>query len=37
VLPDGWLAVGSVRAGSGVTVDGRPFAGAAGWDHFITD
>lgn len=35
VLPDGWTAVGEVRAGDpAVTVDGRPHAGVAGWDHF---
>ncbi|GAB3801136.1 hypothetical protein GCM10027605_18000 [Micromonospora zhanjiangensis] len=33
-LPDGWRAVGHVVHGSGVTVDGRPFTGPAGWDHF---
>jgi thiamine-monophosphate kinase len=34
VLPDGWTAIGSVADGSGVHVDGQPWAGAAGWDHF---
>lgn len=33
-LPDRWRVIGSVGEGSGVTVDGRPRAGAAGWDHF---
>jgi thiamine-monophosphate kinase len=33
-LPDGWRQVGSVRAGSGVTVDGAAYEGAAGHDHF---
>lgn len=33
-LPEGWTAIGAVREGSGVTVDGRPYAGPAGWDHF---
>jgi thiamine-monophosphate kinase len=34
VLPRGWAAIGSVADGSGVRLDGRPWAGAAGWDHF---
>ncbi|HTF54193.1 MAG TPA: thiamine-phosphate kinase [Pseudonocardia sp.] len=33
-LPEGWLVIGSVAEGSGVTVDGRPYDGTAGWDHF---
>ncbi|MFC7547597.1 thiamine-phosphate kinase [Plantactinospora sp. GCM10030261] len=34
-LPDGWRAVGAVTPTAGqVTVDGRPFTGPAGWDHF---
>jgi thiamine-monophosphate kinase len=33
-LPDQWRVIGSVGDGSGVTVDGRPRAGTAGWDHF---
>jgi thiamine-monophosphate kinase len=33
-LPDGWRVVGRVGAGSGVTVDGKPFKGPAGWEHF---
>ena len=33
-LPEGWRRIGSVTAGEGVTVDGRPWDGAAGWDHF---
>jgi thiamine-monophosphate kinase len=33
-LPDGWRRIGEVRDGAGVTVDGRPYAGASGWDHF---
>ena len=32
-LPEGWRPVGSVRAGSGVTLDGTA-QGAGGWDHF---
>ncbi|BCJ57986.1 thiamine-phosphate kinase [Micromonospora endophytica] len=33
-LPDGWRPIGRVTEGSGVTVDGAPFDGPAGWDHF---
>ncbi|MPZ65110.1 MAG: thiamine-phosphate kinase [Pseudonocardiaceae bacterium] len=33
-LPDGWTAIGEVRQGSGVVVDGRPYDGPAGWAHF---
>lgn len=33
-LPDGWRPVGRVLDGAGVSVDGRPFQGPAGWDHF---
>ncbi|MFB9234260.1 thiamine-phosphate kinase [Plantactinospora siamensis] len=33
-LPDGWRPVGRVGVGSGVTVDGQPYAGPPGWDHF---
>ncbi|PZG13268.1 thiamine-phosphate kinase [Micromonospora craterilacus] len=33
-LPEGWRAIGRVAEGSGVTVDGSPFDGPAGWDHF---
>jgi thiamine-monophosphate kinase len=33
-LPEGWLVIGSVAEGSGVTVDGRTYDGTAGWDHF---
>lgn len=32
--PDGWCTVGSVSDGEGVTVDGQPWEGTAGWDHF---
>ncbi|RRD47497.1 thiamine-phosphate kinase [Tessaracoccus sp. OH4464_COT-324] len=32
-LPDGWRAIGSVDAGTGVTVDGEAHPGT-GWDHF---
>lgn len=33
-LPDGWRPVGVVVEGDAVTVDGRPYAGRTGWDHF---
>ncbi|WNM40660.1 thiamine-phosphate kinase [Micromonospora halotolerans] len=33
-LPEGWRPVGRVTEGAGVTVDGAPYAGPAGWDHF---
>jgi len=33
-LPDGWTVIGAVSAGEGVTVDGAPYDGAAGWTHF---
>jgi thiamine-monophosphate kinase len=33
-LPLGWRVIGSVRAGSGVTVDGAPWEGTGGWEHF---
>ncbi|PZS32619.1 MAG: thiamine-phosphate kinase [Pseudonocardiales bacterium] len=32
-VPDGWLVIGGVSAGEGVTVDGQPY-GAGGHDHF---
>jgi thiamine-monophosphate kinase len=34
VLPSDWLVFGTVIEGGGVTVDGRAWTGAAGWDHF---
>ncbi|RGC69950.1 Thiamine-monophosphate kinase [Micromonospora sp. MW-13] len=34
VLPAPWRPVGRVVEGAGVTVDGAPYAGPAGWDHF---
>ncbi|MGH3883266.1 MAG: thiamine-phosphate kinase [Pseudonocardiaceae bacterium] len=35
VLPAGWTALGAVREGRGVTVDGRPYeVPSAGWEHF---
>jgi thiamine-monophosphate kinase len=33
-LPDEWVTIGAVRAGSGVLVDSRPRAGFGGWNHF---
>jgi thiamine-monophosphate kinase len=33
-LPESWTVVGEVAAGTGVTVDGRRYAGPHGWDHF---
>ena len=33
-VPDGWLVIGAVRAGQGVTVDGAVWDGPSGWDHF---
>jgi thiamine-monophosphate kinase len=34
-LPAGWLVVGRVLEGYGVTVDGKPYnRGITGWDHF---
>ncbi|HEX3931442.1 MAG TPA: thiamine-phosphate kinase [Nocardioides sp.] len=33
-LPAGWQPVGSVAAGSGVTVDGQTYDGPTGWAHF---
>lgn len=34
-LPEGWTRIGEVRAGDPVVlVNGQPFEGAPGWDHF---
>ncbi|MBF6063823.1 thiamine-phosphate kinase [Nocardia terpenica] len=33
-LPAGWVAVGRVAAGSGVTVDGAVWTGPVGWESF---
>jgi thiamine-monophosphate kinase len=33
-LPSRWMAIGTAREGLGVVVDGQPWAGEAGWDHF---
>ena len=34
-LPGHWRVIGRVRQGEGVRVDGQPFQGQPGWDHFI--
>src|SRR4051794_22206247 len=33
-VPTGWLRIGTVSAGSGVTVDGGEYDGPTGWTHF---
>lgn len=33
-VPDGWAVIGTVSAGSGVTVDGGEYDGPTGWTHF---
>ncbi|MFI7487707.1 thiamine-phosphate kinase [Micromonospora echinaurantiaca] len=33
-LPEQWHPIGRVVAGAGVTVDGEPYQGVTGWDHF---
>ena len=33
-LPPRWTVIGQVQPGPGVVVDGREWAGSAGWDHF---
>lgn len=33
-LPEEWRVIGRVGEGSGVTVDGEPFQGSGGWQHF---
>jgi thiamine-monophosphate kinase len=33
-LPEGWRTIGSVGSGSGVTVDGAPYEGPAGHEHY---
>jgi thiamine-monophosphate kinase len=33
-LPSRWTVIGQVQRGPGVVVDGREWAGSAGWDHF---
>ena len=34
-LPAHWRVIGQVRQGEGVRVNGQPFRGQPGWDHFI--
>jgi thiamine-monophosphate kinase len=33
-LPPRWRVIGAVQGGHGVTVDGNPYEGPAGWEHF---
>lgn len=33
-VPPTWSVIGEVSRGQGVTVDGAPWRGVAGWDHF---
>jgi thiamine-monophosphate kinase len=33
-VPPGWVAIGTVGAGEGVTVDGQAYEGQTGWTHF---
>jgi thiamine-monophosphate kinase len=33
-LPEGWRRIGSVSEGSGVTVDGKEYEAAPGWEHW---
>lgn len=33
-VPEEWRTVGTVVEGGGVTVDGRPYTGRPGWEHF---
>lgn len=33
-LPETWTPIGRVRDGAGVTIDGKPYEGPAGWEHF---
>jgi len=33
-VPDGWLVIGTVADGAGVTVDGQAYDGPTGWTHF---
>jgi thiamine-monophosphate kinase len=33
-LPEPWRRIGRVAEGTGVTVDGKPYKGVHGWDHF---
>ncbi|MGQ0837512.1 thiamine-phosphate kinase [Actinokineospora sp.] len=33
-VPDGWRTIGTVTRGTDVTVDGGPYEGATGWQHW---
>lgn len=33
-LPEGWRRIGSVSEGRGVTVDGKEYEAASGWEHW---
>jgi thiamine-monophosphate kinase len=33
-LPPRWRVIGTARSGNGVTVDGEPYQGSPGWEHF---
>jgi thiamine-monophosphate kinase len=33
-VPADWTPIGMVREGSGIVVDGQPWTGTGGWDHF---
>ncbi|PPK64340.1 thiamine-phosphate kinase [Actinokineospora auranticolor] len=33
-IPDGWRVIGTVTHGTGVTVDGAPYTGTTGWQHW---
>jgi thiamine-monophosphate kinase len=35
-LPAGFVELGTVEEGEGVLVDGEPYAGRTGWDHFTS-
>lgn len=35
-VPEGWVTIGTVNQGQGVTVDGKPYGGALGWEHWLT-
>jgi len=36
-VPASWTVIGTVGQGEGVTVDGAPWQGPGGWDHFGKD
>jgi thiamine-monophosphate kinase len=33
-VPATWTVIGEAGRGSGILIDGQPWSGAAGWDHF---